>query len=113
MNLYEILNLIHKLSNEEQLIVFSDLENYLKPHNIQPNQLNNQKIYLSTLGSPEIKKILTTELKQQGITYEEMAIQIGVSIATFKRIIANPLMAKSTNLHALFKELGFELCLEK
>lgn len=115
MNLYEILNLIRKLPDEEQAIIFSDLEYHLKLNNIKSNQLklDNKKIKLSDLNTLELKKIITAELKLQCVTYEEMAMQIGVSIATFKRMIANPLMAKSVNLHTLLKELGFKLCLEK
>jgi len=42
-----------------------------------------------------------------------MAIQIGVSLSTFKRLIAKPSSAKAINLHALLKELGIKVWLEK
>ncbi|MEG3133072.1 helix-turn-helix transcriptional regulator [Rouxiella sp. T17] len=58
-------------------------------------------------------KILARELKRQGLTYEEMALQIGVSVSTFKRIIANPAMARAGNLHALLAELGIQVWLER
>ena len=68
---------------------------------------------LSDLTFPTLPQLLANELKQQNITYEEMAIQIGVSLSTFKRLIAKPSSAKAINLHALLKELGIKVWLEK
>lgn len=68
---------------------------------------------LSTLTFPTLPQLLANELKRQNITYEEMAIQIGVSLSTFKRLIAKPSSAKAINLHALLKELGIKVWLEK
>jgi len=68
---------------------------------------------LSALTFPTLPQLLANELKRQNITYEEMAIQIGVSLSTFKRLIAKPSSAKAINLHALLKELGIKVWLEK
>lgn len=68
---------------------------------------------LSAFDFSSLPQLLTQELKRQGITYEEMAMQIGVSSSTFKRMIANPSAARAGNLHALLKELGMMLWLEK
>jgi hypothetical protein len=68
---------------------------------------------MSALEFSVLPQLLTSELKRQNITYEEMAIQIGVSVSTFKRLIAKPSSAKAINLHALLKELGINVWLEK
>ncbi|WP_238158678.1 XRE family transcriptional regulator [Trabulsiella odontotermitis] len=68
---------------------------------------------LSVLELTSLPQILISELKRQSITYEEMAIQIGVSLSTFKRLVAKPSSAKAINLHALLKELGITVWLEK
>jgi hypothetical protein len=68
---------------------------------------------LRDLTFPTLPQLLANELKRQNITYEEMAIQIGVSLSTFKRLIAKPSSAKAINLHALLKELGIKVWLEK
>lgn len=68
---------------------------------------------LSALTFPTLPQLLANELKRQNITYEEMAIQIGVSLSTCKRLIAKPSSAKAINLHALLKELGIKVWLEK
>lgn len=110
MNLDEFFKIVNELTNEEKKNLLSELNN-----NRYFNTIHNpeKSLNLFTLEEHEIKKIITLELKKQGITYEEMAMQIDVSIATFKRIVAKPLMAKTINLHSLLKELGFKLCLEK
>jgi len=64
------------------------------------------------LAFSQLPQLLTQELKRQNITYEEMALQIGVSLSTFKRMIANPAMAKAINLHSLLNELGIKIWLE-
>lgn len=61
----------------------------------------------------ELKALIVREMKQQNITYEEMALQIGTSLSTFKRMIADPAGAKTNNLHALLKELGIKIWLGK
>lgn len=68
---------------------------------------------LNSLEFSLLPQILASELKRQSITYEEMAVQIGVSISTFKRLIAKPSSAKAINLYALLKELGIKVWLEK
>lgn len=116
MNLSEIFKIIDSISNEERNNLLSELNSKQNlNNNLYLNAIHNHKksLNLFELENNELKKIITLELKKQGITYEEMAMQIDVSIATFKRIIANPFMAKTVNLHSLLKELGFKLCLEK
>jgi len=68
---------------------------------------------LTALTFQTLPELLSSELKRQNITYEEMAIQIGVSLSTFKRLIAKPSSAKAINLHALLKEMGIKVWLEK
>ncbi|WP_128599111.1 XRE family transcriptional regulator [Pantoea rodasii] len=68
---------------------------------------------MSMLAFSALPHILASKLKQQNITYEEMAMQIGVSISTFKRMMARPSAAKAINLHALLKELGMKVWLER
>jgi len=68
---------------------------------------------LSDLTFQTLPHLLISELKRQNITYEEMAIQIGVSLSTFKRLIAKPSSAKAINLYTLLKELGVKVWLEK
>lgn len=65
------------------------------------------------LAFSELPQLIVCELKRQTITYEEMAIQIGISLSTFKRIIADPANAKANNLHALLTELGIKVWLDK
>lgn len=57
--------------------------------------------------------LIIQKMKQQNITYQEMALQIGVSLSTFKRIVADPAGSKTINLNALLKELGINVWLEK
>lgn len=64
------------------------------------------------LTEVELSTLLKKNLKESGITYEEMAVQIEVSLATFKRIIKNPHRASFTTLQALLRELGGDLCIE-
>jgi len=64
------------------------------------------------LTEVELSTFLKKKLKSSGITYEEMAAQIEVSLATFKRIIKNPHRATFTTLQALLRELGGDLCIE-
>ncbi len=73
----------------------------------------NKIALLQLLDFPELSKLISGALKQQSITYEEMAIQIGVSLSTFKRMIIAPENAKAINLHSLLKELGIKLWLGK
>ncbi|MEQ4922857.1 XRE family transcriptional regulator [Proteus hauseri] len=114
MSLNKVLKIVDDLSDEEKNILLSKLNtNQNLNNNFNIIQHHEKSLNLFILKENELKKLITFELKKQGITYEEMAMQIDVSIATFKRIIANPLMAKTINLHSLLKELGFKLCLEK
>ncbi|SFN21480.1 hypothetical protein SAMN05428971_0549 [Candidatus Pantoea varia] len=68
---------------------------------------------LNALTFQTLPQLLVSELKRQNITYEEMAIQIGVSLSTFKRLIGRPSSAKAINLYTLLKELGIKVWLEK
>lgn len=61
----------------------------------------------------QLPQQLTAALKQQNMTYADMALQISVSLSTFKRLIANPAAARAENLHALLHELGMTVWLEK
>lgn len=116
MSLNKILKIIDNLSAEEKTRLLLELNSEQKLNNYSySNEICNpeKSLNLFALDEYELKKLITSELKKQGITYEEMSMQIDVSIATFKRIVAKPLMAKTINLHSLLKELGFKLCLEK
>jgi len=114
MNLDEIKSLLENLPEADKQKVVEEwalstqplagAENALEPYDMP---------ILSSLEFSLLPQILTSELKRQNITYEEMAIQIGVSISTFKRLIAKPSSAKAINLHALLKELGIKVWLEK
>lgn len=64
------------------------------------------------LTEAELSTFLKKKLKSSGITYEEMAVQIDVSLATFKRIIKNPHKANFITLQTLLRELGGNLCIE-
>ncbi|CAM3741434.1 helix-turn-helix transcriptional regulator [Rahnella victoriana] len=61
----------------------------------------------------ELKPLIMREMKQQNITYEEMALQIGTSLSTLKRMIADPAGSKTNNLHTLLNELGINVWLDK
>ncbi|WP_244212740.1 helix-turn-helix domain-containing protein [Rahnella woolbedingensis] len=61
----------------------------------------------------ELTPLIIQKMKQQNITYEELALQIGISLSTFKRMIADPAGSKTLNLNALLKELGIKIWLEK
>ncbi|CAM4001247.1 helix-turn-helix transcriptional regulator [Rahnella bruchi] len=60
----------------------------------------------------KLTPLIIQKMKQQNITYEEMALQIGISLSTFKRMIADPAGSKTLNLNALLKELGIKVWLE-
>lgn len=75
--------------------------------------MNPDEMKFKAFDFTSLPELLTTELKRQNITYEEMAFQIGVSISTFKRMIANPSTAKAINLHELLTELGIKVWLGK
>lgn len=114
MNLNEIKSLLKNLpeSDKQQII-----EEWALSSQSAIRDRNTSKVYgmphLSPLEFPLLPQILTSELKRQNVTYEEMAIQIGVSTSTFKRLIHNPYSAKAINLHSLLKELGIKVWLEK
>ena len=108
MNLETMMHSVRNLSDEDKLALLIAL----KCHDI-PLITENERIYLASIRKEDLRKLITQELKKQKITYEEMAMQIGVSIATFKRIIAEPFMTKVINLHTLLNELGLKVCLEK
>ncbi|MGB9098479.1 XRE family transcriptional regulator [Erwinia sp.] len=114
MNLDEIRTLIKNLSESEKQQLFSGLSSDIHPLNTPESVRSAQKMpQLSLLEFSLLPRLLTSELKRQNITYEEMAIQTGVSISTFKRLVAKPSAAKAINLHALLKELGIKVWLEK
>jgi response regulator of citrate/malate metabolism len=110
MNLDDIKSQLDKLSE-------SDRQTVMEEWALSTQSLNEDAPYdiraLNALEFSLLPQLLTRELKQQNITYEEMAMQIGVSISTFKRMIAKPSSAKAINLHALLKELGIKVWLEK
>lgn len=74
---------------------------------------DKDKSLMSSLTFSSLPQMLARELKQQNITFEEMSMQIGVSLSTFKRLMANPSAAKASNVHALLRELGLKVWLEK
>lgn len=110
MNLDVIRSLLKSLSHADKKKLLDEWT-----FDVQPSTefAASDKPILSALELSLLPPILTNELKRQNITYEEMAMQIGVSISTFKRMIANPAAAKAMNLHALLKELGIKVWLEK
>lgn len=114
MNLDEIHSLIENLSEEDKQKVIAEWASSVQPlvGAENPREPYNVPI-LSPLEFSFLPQLLTSELKRQNITYEEMAIQIGVSLSTFKRLIVKPASAKAVNLHALLKELGIKVWLEK
>lgn len=59
-----------------------------------------------------LSAVIRRQLKAQHITYEEMALQTGVSLSTFKRMVADPASARAATLHALLQELGIKVWLE-
>ncbi|MGC0821636.1 XRE family transcriptional regulator [Pantoea agglomerans] len=114
MNLDEIKSSLLSLSESERQKV---LAGFALSREATTEAINADKpdtrSELSALTFPTLPQLLANELKRQNITYEEMAIQIGVSLSTFKRLIAKPSSAKAINLHALLKELGIKVWLEK
>ena len=68
---------------------------------------------MTVLDFATLPQLIAQKLKCQNITYEEMAIQTGVSLSTFKRMIANPANARAANLHSLLSELGIIVWLEQ
>ncbi|MEN4800133.1 helix-turn-helix domain-containing protein [Pantoea agglomerans] len=114
MNLDEIKSSLLSLSESDRQKVLAGLA---LSREVTTEAINADKpdtrSELSDLTFPRLPQLLANELKQQNITYEEMAIQIGVSLSTFKRLIAKPSSAKAINLHALLKELGIKVWLEK
>jgi response regulator of citrate/malate metabolism len=111
MNLDEIKSSLINLSESDRRKVLAGfaLSREAKTEADEPDT----RSVLSALTFPTLPQLLANELKRQNITYEEMAIQIGVSLSTFKRLIAKPSSAKAINLHALLKELGIKVWLEK
>ncbi|ATM86406.1 XRE family transcriptional regulator [Yersinia massiliensis] len=114
MNLDEIKSLLENLPESEKQIAIEEWALSTQPlvkarYAIEPDDRST----LSSLEFSRLPQLLVSELKRQRITYEEMAIQIGVSISTFKRLIAEPSSAKAINLHTLLKELGIKVWLEK
>ncbi|MCU6664591.1 hypothetical protein D3C75_785330 [compost metagenome] len=114
MNLDEIKSLLEKLPESDKQKMAEEWGRRAQPLITAENSPESDEApVLNALAFPLLTQILTTELKRQDITYEEMAIQIGVSLSTFKRLIANPSSAKAINLHTLLKELGIKVWLEK
>jgi len=82
---------------------------------------NERRLFIERLSAvqrlpfepSELTPLIIQKMKQQNITYQEMALQIGVSLSTFKRIVADPAGSKTINLNALLKELGINVWLEK
>ncbi|WP_380179416.1 hypothetical protein [Kalamiella sp. sgz302252] len=67
----------------------------------------------SMFDFPLLSRLIVRELKRQHVTYEEMALQINVSLSTFKRMISDPGGARAANLHSLLHELGIRIWLER
>lgn len=111
MNLDEIKSSLINLSESDRRKVLAGFA--LSREAITEADEPDTRSVLSALTFPTLPRLLANELKRQNITYEEMAIQIGVSLSTFKRLIAKPSSAKAINLHALLKELGIKVWLEK
>ncbi|MGC0848812.1 XRE family transcriptional regulator [Pantoea agglomerans] len=111
MNLDEIKSSLINLSESDRRKVLAGFA--LSREAITEADDPDTRSVLSALTFPTLPQLLANELKRQNITYEEMAIQIGVSLSTFKRLIAKPSSAKAINLHALLKELGIKVWLEK
>ncbi|MBB1227461.1 MULTISPECIES: XRE family transcriptional regulator [Pantoea] len=111
MNLDEIKSSLINLSESDRRKVLAGFA--LSREAITEADEPDTRSVLSALTFPTLPQLLANELKRQNITYEEMAIQIGVSLSTFKRLIAKPSSAKAINLHALLKELGIKVWLEK
>lgn len=111
MNLDEIKSSLLSLSESDRQKVLAGFA--LSREAITEADEPDTRSVLSALTFPTLPQLLANELKRQNITYEEMAIQIGVSLSTFKRLIAKPSSAKAINLHALLKELGIKVWLEK
>lgn len=114
MNLNEIKSSLTSLSESERREVLAGLT-FISKAAAEAKKADepDSRSALSALTFPTLPQLLISELKRQNITYEEMAIQIGVSLSTFKRLIARPSSAKAINLHALLKELGMKVWLEK
>jgi len=82
---------------------------------------NERRLFIERLSAVQrlpiepsgLTPLIIQKMKQQNITYQEMALQIGVSLSTFKRIVADPAGSKTINLNALLKELGINVWLEK
>lgn len=111
MNLDEIKSSLINLSESDRRKVLAGFA--LSREAITEADEPDTRSVLSALTFPTLPQLLANELKRQNITYEEMAIQISVSLSTFKRLIAKPSSAKAINLHALLKELGIKVWLEK
>lgn len=111
MNLDEIKSSLINLSESDRRKVLAGFA--LSREAITEADDPDTRSVLSALTFPTLPQLLANELKRQNITYEEMAIQIGISLSTFKRLIAKPSSAKAINLHALLKELGIKVWLEK
>ncbi|MBI6215329.1 hypothetical protein ACNARK_00750 [Proteus sp. DFP240708] len=83
MSLNKILKTIDDLSAEEKTRLFLELNSKQKSNNYRYfNEICNpeKSLNLFALEEHEIKKIITLELKKQGITYEEMAMQIDINL---------------------------------
>lgn len=114
MNLNEIKSSLISLSESERREVLAELTLSTETAKgaLKANEPDTRSA-LNALTFQTLPQLLVSELKRQNITYEEMAIQIGVSLSTFKRLIAKPSSAKAINLHALLKEMGIKVWLEK
>lgn len=112
MTFDEIKKLLNDISSQDKIRLLTSLRPSFEIQS-SVQDADNLLAGLSPFDFSTLPQLLTRELKRQNITYEEMAMQIDVSISTFKRMIANPSAAKAGNLHALLKELGMTLWLEK
>lgn len=115
MTLNEIEDAFSALSAKDQKKLFEHFSGSLPDPISTDNNFKSMgcPAKLSAFEFSDLPQLLTFQLKRQNITYEEMAMQIGVSLSTFKRMIAYPAMAKAINLHSLLKELGIKTWLER
>jgi hypothetical protein len=122
MTLTDIETFLAHLSENERELLIERLKNIPPSHFLgeeDPSIFEKRSAGVSSNGQflplafSELSQLIVCELKRQTITYEEMAIQIGISLSTFKRIIADPANAKANNLHALLTELGIKVWLDK
>lgn len=56
---------------------------------------------------------ISLAIKRQRLIYYDLALQIGVSVSTIKRMVAAPQHARAGHLAALLRELGINVWIEQ